>query len=87
MSINSFNLFRNIYCPVLRYPSLKIQRALFCNASGKSQISIDESSKQSGFAKSYEKFDGITKVESPPPETFETLLRNSKFIDVRNLIF
>ncbi|KAK4872781.1 hypothetical protein RN001_014810 [Aquatica leii] len=38
--------------------------------------------KQSGFAKAFEKFDHLNVEPTPQPETFTSLLRNSKFIDI-----
>lgn len=50
----------------------------------KMQANTDK--KRGGFAKAFERYTSPPELKSPPPEkeeTFTTLLRNSKFIDVR----
>lgn len=42
--------------------------------------------KTSGYAKAYEKFESIKDTPSAPSQTFASLLRNSKFIDVSKLL-
>ncbi|XP_044748651.1 28S ribosomal protein S28, mitochondrial [Coccinella septempunctata] len=82
MSFSSVNKFRLLCSRLQTKNALKIPTVLFCNESG-NQISKDgQGSKSSGFAKSFDKFEDITKVVPKAPETFESLLRNSKFIDL-----
>lgn len=41
----------------------------------------------SGYAKAFEKFEGLTEQPQEKPATFASLLRNSKFIDVSYCVF
>lgn len=43
--------------------------------------------KLSGFAQSYEKFSSIDKKEPEIPQTFASLIRHSKFVDVSKYIY
>ncbi|XP_072937854.1 small ribosomal subunit protein bS1m [Epargyreus clarus] len=70
----------------LRRP-MKINACLFNNTpklsnTEQSDIVKDDSSKISGFAKSYEKQSQMVEGESEQNETFAALLRKSKFVDL-----
>ncbi|KAF5295874.1 hypothetical protein FQR65_LT10361 [Abscondita terminalis] len=45
-------------------------------------LTTDVPEKHGGFAKAYDKFDTFTSDPKPQPDTFASLLRNSKFIDL-----
>lgn len=46
---------------------------------------LGNENKLGGFAKSVEKYKSLTEEEVVKPQSFVTLLRNSKFIDVRQI--
>ncbi|XP_045479222.1 28S ribosomal protein S28, mitochondrial [Harmonia axyridis] len=75
-------MLRVLYSQIRKKNLLKIQSAFFSDDSVNQTPAIEKSPAPLGFAKSYEKFEEITKVQPETPETFETLLRNSKFIDL-----
>ncbi|KAL3266548.1 hypothetical protein HHI36_010716 [Cryptolaemus montrouzieri] len=71
-------MLRNIYTYFSHTKLFKSQYKRFLSET----VVSNTTEKQSGFAKSYEKFDDLNKETPQPSVTFENLLRNSRFIDM-----
>lgn len=64
---------------------LKNIRQFWSSCNRLCSVTNDVDNKQSGYAKAYTKFENINAPIEEKPQTFASLLRNSKFVDVSNL--
>jgi len=65
-------------------PNIEKEAAIQVNENA--EATEESQAKLSGFARSYEKFSHIDDKKLETPQTFVSLIRNSKFVDV-NLSF
>ncbi|KAK9875564.1 hypothetical protein WA026_009370 [Henosepilachna vigintioctopunctata] len=77
-------MLRNLFTTAIVRNVFNLQRCRISSGTedNRTNSSSNISEKQSGFAKSYEKFQDISKEEPQGATDFESLLRNSKFIDL-----
>lgn len=76
------NIFRNLHC--LRRPFISGTCTRVFSTESEQPSTTDEA-KIGGYAKAFDKFEQINTKEPQKPQTFATLLRNSKFIDVSTI--